>query len=117
MNDAIDLASGRFLNQSAIRDHALQCSKEIKGGRFTRVGQDFLDEVEADVEALVRGLRNQSPLRPPFDKPVEQSEKSSCVTGALSDKVMSELNHIICRMIQSKVARQPSCGKTLGRTR
>jgi hypothetical protein len=28
-----------------------------------------------------------------------------------------ELNRAICRLIQLKVQSQPSCGKTLGRTR
>lgn len=115
MNDAIDLASGRFLNESAIRAHALACSAKFKGGRFTRVGQDFLDEVSADVEALVRNIRNQQPTRL-FD-PLEPDENTSCVTGALSAKVAVELNRLICRLIQNKTQSQPSCGKTLSRTR
>jgi hypothetical protein len=113
--EVIDLASGRFLNESAIRSHALRCSTHCKGGRFTRVGQDFIDEVKADVEMLVRNVRNQhSQSTMPL---LEPDENTSCVTGALSDKVAVELNRLICRLIQSKVQRQPSCGKTLGRTR
>ena len=116
MNDEpIDLASGRFLNESAIRQHALRCSERFKGNRFTRVGQDFLDEVSADVEALVRNVRNQCPTG--VFEPLEPNENTSCVTGALSVKVMTELNRLLCRMIQIKVQRQPSVGKTLGRTR
>ena len=57
----LDLSSGRFLNETAIRDHALRCSARFKCNRFTRVGQDFLDEVQADVEAMVRELRNKFP--------------------------------------------------------
>lgn len=98
-----------------MRAHALQCSEKFKGGRFTRVGQDFLDEVAADVEALVRGLRNQQPTQ--LFPALEPAENTSCVTGALSAKVAVELNRLVCRMIQNKVQRQPSCGKTLGRTR
>lgn len=115
MPDTIDLASGRFLNETAIRDHALRCSARFKGNRFTRVGQDFLDEVQADVEMLIRNVRNQQVTS--LFPPLEPDEKTSCVTGALSDKVMGELNRLICRMVQNKVQRQPSCGKTLGRTR
>jgi hypothetical protein len=116
MNDGtIDLASGRFLNESAIRSHALRCSERFKGNRFTRVGQDFLDEVSADVEMLVRNIRNQSPTQM-FD-PLEPDENTSCVCGALRDKVAVELNRLVCRIVQNKVQRQPSCGKTLGRTR
>jgi hypothetical protein len=111
----LDLSSGRFLNETAIRDHALRCSARFKGNRFTRVGQDFLDEVQADVEMLVRNVRNQCTTT--LHEPLEPDENTSCVTGALSDKVMTELNRLICRMIQNKVWKQPSCGKTLGRTR
>jgi len=115
MNEPLDLASGRFLNESAIRAHALACSAKFKLGRFTRVGQDFLDEVSADVEAIIRDLRSKQTTK--LFEPLEPDEKSSCVTGALSDKVSVELNRLICRMIQNKVSSQPSCGKTIGRTR
>jgi len=115
MPETIDLASGRFLNESAIREHALRCSDRFKGNRFTRVGQDFLDEVQADVEALIRELRNKQKTR--VFEPLEPDENTSCVTGALCDKLGTELNRFICRLIQNKVQIQPSCGKTLGRTR
>jgi hypothetical protein len=111
----LDLSSGRFLNETAIRDHALRCSARFKGNRFTRVGQDFLDEVQADVEMLVRNVRNQCPTG--IFPPLEPDENNSCVVGSLRDKVAVELNRLICRMIQTKVCKQPSCGKTLGRTR
>jgi len=113
--ETIDLASGRFLNATAVRAHALRCSAKFKGSRFTRVGQDFLDEVEADVEALVRTLRVQSPTM--TFSPLEPDKKGGCVTGALRDKVAAELNRLVCRIIQNKTQRQPSVGKTLGRTR
>lgn len=113
--ETIDLSTGRFLNESAIRAHALRCSGAFKGGRFTRVGQDFLDEISADVEMLVRNVRNQHPTK--LFGPLEPDENTSCVTGALSAKVSVELNRLVCRLIQNKVQNQPSCGKTLGRTR
>ena len=116
-DEPLDLASGRFLNESALRHHALRCSERFKGNRFTRVGQDFLDEVSADVEALVRNVRNQNQTKQTGFDPLEPDENTSCVTGALSAKVATELNRLICRMVQLKVSRQPSVGKTLGRTR
>jgi len=112
-DEPLDLASGRFLNETAIRTHALACSKAYRAGRFTRVGQEFIDEVKADVEAMVRELRNKySTLHPPLDL-----GKNQIVTGALSDKLMAELNRAIGRLVQNKVQKQPSCGQTLGRTR
>lgn len=112
MNETIDLSSGRYLNESAIRKHALRCSAAYRAGRFTRVGEEFLTEVAADVEALVRELRNKyQTLHPTL--PLE----TTCITQNLSDKVMGEINAAIGRIIQSKVQRQPSVGKTLSRTR
>jgi len=113
--EPLDLSSGRFLNESAVRSHALRCSARFRNNKFTRVGQDFMDEVKADVEAIVRELRNKAKTQL-FD-PLEPDEKTYCVTGALCDKVGVEMNHLICRIIQNKVQRQPSVGKTLSRTR
>lgn len=108
-----DLASGRYLNESAIHTHALKCSQTYRAGKFTRVGGDFIDEVKADVEALLRELRNKYPTL----HPALPTEQSTFVTGALTDRVVSILNEAIGRLIQCKVQRQPTVGKTLSRTR
>lgn len=105
--------STRLLNESAIREHALACSAKFRAGKFTRVGQDFIDEVQADVEAFVREIRLKWPTRVHEPLPV----KSGLVVGRLSDIVRTALNDAIGRLIQSKVQRQPTVGKTLGRTR
>jgi hypothetical protein len=113
MSDAIDLASGRYLNETAIREQALRCSRDCRNGKFTRVGSDFVDEVKADVEALLRDLRGKAQtLHPPI-----MFGDDSFVTGELMDKSRDILNELIGRMIQNKVQKQPSCGCTLGRTR
>lgn len=113
--EPLDLSNGRYLNESAIRDHALRCSAAFRAGKFTRVGQDFIDEVKADVEAWVRHLRNE--VKTHMHQPLEPEANTSCVTGLLCDRVAQELNLLVCRIIQNKVQRQPSCGKTLSRTR
>jgi hypothetical protein len=114
MNDnTIDLSSQRYLNESAIRAHALRCSAKFKVDRFSRVSQDFVDEVKADVEALLRALRAKAPTQI-FD-PLPPDE--TFVTGLLRDRAGQLLDDWVARIIQNKVQRQPSCGKTLGRTR
>lgn len=110
----IDLATLRLLNESAIHNHALACSKAYRAGKFTRVGEDFQNEVRADVEAFIRELRNKWPTLHPV---LPLTENTSCVTGALLDKVGAALNDAIARLIQNKVQRQPSCGCTLRATR
>jgi hypothetical protein len=112
-DDPLDLTSLRFLNESALREHALACSDKFRAGLFTRVGQDFVDEVKADVEKLVRELRGKCPT---FHDPLNP-QRADFVTGLLADKILFEWNAMIGRLIQNKVQRQPSCGKTLRRTR
>lgn len=114
-DEPLDLASGRFVNESAIRDHALACSKQFRAGKFTRVGEDFINEVKADIEAAVRAVRNQCRTSP--HEPLALDENTCFVTGALSDRVMLEWNLMISRIIQQKVQRQPTVGVTLSRTR
>ncbi len=108
-------ATLRFLNESAIREHALACSKQFRAGKFTRVGEDFLDEVKADVAAFVRDLRVlRIPTR--MHEPLPYGNLQFA-TGALVDATQDALNRYISRVIQNKVQSQPSCGCTLSRTR
>jgi hypothetical protein len=102
------------LNQSALKKHALKCSKEVRNGRFTRVGADFLDELNADVEAIVRDLRN---VRFPIQVNGTVPSDESFVTGPLLEKMREALNQAVARLVQNKVQKQPSVGTTLGRTR
>lgn len=105
----------RIFNRAVAKLHALKCSKLRRAGKFTRVGDDFLTEFEADVEAFVRSIRNMYPTRDtaiPLDPSV-----SRLVTGELMDKIQTEVNLMLARMIQNKVQRQPSCGCTLKNTR
>lgn len=117
-NDSCDSALAgmtiRLLNESAIHAHALECSRRYRAGKFTRVGQDFMDEVKTDVDNLIRNVRNQIQTLHPVIEP----EKEKCfITRALCDKVMGEMNRLIGRIIQNKIQRHPTVGKTLGRTR
>lgn len=112
-DESLDLASMRYLNESAVRDHALLCSAKFRANRFTRVGEDFIDELKADLESVIRHLNVdcKTVLNDPLTPDVE------FVTGALLKKMEPVLNKLIGRLIQNKVQRQPSTGKTLGRTR
>lgn len=100
------------LNVAAVKRHSLACSKAHRANKFTRVGQDFLDEVDADIEALVRELRNRYATQVHLELQTEEN----FITPALLEKITRELNSAIARLIQNKVQRQPSVGSTLGRT-
>lgn len=115
MNEPLDIANLRYLNESAIHAHALECSAKFRAGKFTRVGSEFVDEVKTDVECLLRDLRAKYPTT--LHAPEEPAEGIQFVTGAMLEKVRAELDRAIGRLIQNKVQRQPSVGKTLSRTR
>lgn len=109
--------STRDVNESAVKDYALECSKQFRAGKFKRVGADFMDEVKADVESVVRGLRTKysAGMHPPLH--IKTGECPRFATGNLMDKFEAEVNEAIARIIQGKVQAQPSVGQTLGRTR
>lgn len=117
-----------LVNDSAIADFALRCSKTYRAGKFTRVGKDFRDELDADIECLLRDLRNKAnnTLHPALGQgqPIQSTVDSgtvednvSIVKGAFMDKLQVIFNQAICRMIQNKVQKQPTVGVTLSRTR
>lgn len=109
-----EIATLRFLNETAVYNHALECSRRNRAGRFTRVGSEFLDDIKVGVEALEREIRNKYSVQV---CPIVDIADNNFVTGALLEKIRDDLNHAIGRLIQAGVQRQPSCGKTLGRTR
>lgn len=102
------------INISALKKHALACSKAHRNNRFTRVGSDFIEEVCVDVEAIIRELHH---TRFPVQIHEALTTKEGFVTGPLLEKVRTALNAAVARLVQNKVAKQPSVGTTLGRTR
>lgn len=103
------------LNISAVKKFSLAVSAAKRNGKFTRVGSEFIAELEGEVEAIIRDLRNTR-----FPVPAEDQltpENANFVTGAMVEKLREALNNAVARIIQSKVQRQPSVGATLGRTR
>lgn len=104
--------SERIVNRTAVHEHALRCSKAIRAGKFTRVGEAFLDEVDAEVERMVREIRNKYPV----DELVPDPSTSPYVTGLLMEKLRDEFNAAVARIVQRKVRAHPSCGCTLQNT-
>lgn len=43
-----------LINRSAVKKMALQLSVDTRGGKFTRVSADFLEKINAKVEASIR---------------------------------------------------------------
>lgn len=106
----------RLVNKSGVHHHALKVSTEKRAGKFTRVSQEFIDEVTEDLEALIREIRNKYPI-----DPKDQVEITPTLTRFVSDEFMHklglELHAMVGRMIQKKVMRLPSVGVTVTATR
>jgi len=101
-----------LLNRSAVKAFALQVSKEKKGGKFTRVSEDFLTDVEASVDAVIRAIGNTS--SPLMDGAVvPDHDISAFVTGRAQAKMKNALETVTATIIQRKVCRHPSIGVTL----
>jgi hypothetical protein len=111
MEDNTHIASMRYLNQSAIQKHALKCSQQLRAGLFKRVGQSFIDDVQAEAERIVREIRSK--YQPPVHAVVPMEDGTRFVTGNFVELAGEVLNEVVPRIIQAKVQRHPSVGKTL----
>lgn len=101
----------RYLNESAIKEHALKCSQKLRAGLFHRVGQDFIEAVQADTERLIKDIISK--YQPPIHDVVLSEPDQRFVTGAFVRKAEEILNAAVPRIIQSRVQHHPSMGKTL----
>jgi len=96
------------INRSAVKAFALGISAERKGGKFTRVSEDFLTSVEAEVESFIRKLNPTVGIHgaPP-------NGEQTFVTRLAREKLESRLNDVTRAIIFNKVMRHPSVGCTL----
>lgn len=101
----------RFLNESAIKSHALKCSAKLRAGTFERVGSDFIEAVQADAERLIKEIISK--YQPPIHAVVPSEPDQRFVTGAFIRQAEDILNAAVPRIIQARVQRHPSVGKTL----
>ncbi len=100
----------RLVVESAIKSHALKVSQTL-GKNFERVGSDFVEAVQADVERLIKVIIGQ--YQPPIHDVVKAEEGQRFITGAYLKKAEDIINAAVPRIIQARVQRHPSIGKTL----
>lgn len=98
-----------IINRSAVKNFALKVSKEKRAGKFTRVSVEFLDSVEAEVEALIRGVAQG------YDSEVVLPDGDSArfINGKAVNNIEEKLNFAAMKIVQGKVRRHPSLGVTL----
>lgn len=99
---------------SSVKEYALACSKAHRAGKFKRVSQEFLDDIEAEVDCLIRQIESKvrEPLHPdPLSPGLEKSLR--VIPGYALDKAHERLEAAVRKIIRNKVQSTPSCGITL----
>lgn len=90
------------INRSAVKALALKVSREHRANKFTRVSEEFLTQVEADVNAAIRAVDLQS---------VDVEE--NLITGEALTQIRKRLNQRAYSLVFKRVMRHPSLGCTL----
>jgi hypothetical protein len=92
-----------ILNRSAVKKYALEMSKQYRNGKFTRVSQEFLADIETEAEVAIRSLAYESPTATAGD----------FVTRFSLERAREKLNTHLSGLIEKKVRRHPTLGVTL----
>jgi hypothetical protein len=96
-----------ILNRSAVKSFALAASEQNRAGKFKRCSPDFIQAVEAEVEALLRQIGGSEPEQ---DVPGEYSF-INCKRAF--PKIEEQLNRLVRKTVLRRVKSQPSNGQTL----
>jgi len=103
----VDLAapvkSAALINRSAVKKLALEISKVGRAGVFKRVSGSFIDGVEAELDAVIRGLARN----PAGDA------AGNYVTGNAIKAARERLNQAVLGIVRGRVHRHPTVGQTL----
>lgn len=98
------------INRNAVKNYALECSEAMRAGKFTRVGESFLEEIEMEVESAIRGINQTLAV----DRQPRAFDDIEFVhPNAVIDAVMRALNNRVKMTIARKVHRLPSVGVTI----
>jgi len=103
--------SNNLTVESNVREYALACSKATRAGKFKRVSQEFLDDVEAEVDCLLRQI--ESKVREPLNAGPTDCDDVRIIYGQAAELAHRRLEAAVRKIIRNKVQGTPSCGITL----
>lgn len=96
-----------LLSRAALRHHALKVSQQCRQGKFTRVSQEFMDNVEAAIDSKLRSLLAG------VSNPYGQVEpEKTFLTPAGRRKLLASFEKFIAREVHRQ-ADKIRVGKTL----
>lgn len=98
------------VNRAAVKDYALECSAAMRAGKFTRVSESFVENIEMEVESAIRGI-NQTLAVERMPRPFD--DINFVHRDAVVEAVMRALNNRVKTTIARKVYRLPSVGVTI----
>lgn len=98
------------MNRTALRNYAMQVSAEKRAGKFSRVGESFMERCEARLEAVIRAL---APVTESEAPPVPTNNHTNFTTHVAAAKLNEKVEEAAKRIIHSEVMRHPTTGKTL----
>jgi hypothetical protein len=96
--------------ESNVRTYFLACSKQNRANKFKRVSQERLDEVEAEVDCIIRQI--ESKIREPLHS-LPPDDDLRLITGFAAERALARLEKAIRKIICNKTQSTPSCGITL----
>lgn len=99
-----------LINRSAVKKYALKVSAAKRAGKFTRVSEEFLTQVEADLDSSIRQL---AIVAYPTDITTPEDGADWFITGQALKKTEERLNMLARVIIHRKVMRHPTVGCTL----
>lgn len=109
MSDTLEITrTESVINRSAVKSFAIGISVKHKAGKFTRVSEEFLTAVEAEVESFIRKL---NPTVGIYGAAPEGGQLF--ITKLAREKLETRLNDVTRAIIFNKVMRHPSIGCTL----
>lgn len=91
---------------AAVKRHSLVCAQKLRAGKFSRVGEDFLQQIEEDLESTARTLGQTVTTEV---LPTEEY----FLTSEGEKHLLDNINSHIAKIIQKRVQAHPSLGKTL----
>lgn len=96
-----------LINRTSVKKYALEVSKRRRAGKFTRVSLEFLNDVEADLDAAIRAIVSIP------DDIITPAPGTKFTTSIAARKAASKLDFLAMKITASKVMRHPSLGCTL----
>lgn len=97
-------------NRAAVRRHALKVSQQTRAGKFTRVSEEFLDNIVAEVENEIRRLRAPATSATGLENTLPADD--TFLTGAGREALAAAFDQWVGKVIQRRV-HLTRVGKTL----